>query len=33
MKCDIHEDDPQPLVRYLGGLESRVANVVELHTY
>ncbi|GJW99952.1 putative nucleotidyltransferase, ribonuclease H [Tanacetum coccineum] len=33
MKCDIPEDDPQTLVRYLGGLEPRVANVVELHTY
>ncbi|GKE48417.1 reverse transcriptase, partial [Tanacetum coccineum] len=26
MKCDILEDDPQTLVRYLGGLESRVAH-------
>lgn len=33
MKCDVPEDDPQTLVRYLGGLESRVANVVELHSY
>ncbi|KAJ9551630.1 hypothetical protein OSB04_015675 [Centaurea solstitialis] len=33
MKCDIPEDDPQTLVRYLGGLEPRVANVVELHSY
>nr|GEZ48448.1 hypothetical protein CTI12_AA531400 [Tanacetum cinerariifolium] len=33
MKCDIPEDDPQTLVRYLGGLESRVAHVMELHTY
>nr|GEW58887.1 uncharacterized protein [Tanacetum cinerariifolium] len=33
MKCDIPEDDPQTLVCYLGGLEPRVANVVELHTY
>nr|GEX35052.1 hypothetical protein [Tanacetum cinerariifolium] len=27
------QDDPQTLVRYLGGLEPRVANVVELHSY
>ncbi|GJV75635.1 transposon ty3-I gag-pol polyprotein [Tanacetum coccineum] len=33
MKCDVPEDDPQTLVRYLGGLETRVANVVELHSY
>nr|XP_043611802.1 uncharacterized protein LOC122583465 [Erigeron canadensis] len=33
MKCDIPEDDPQTLVRYLGGLEPKIANVVELHTY
>nr|GEU72820.1 transposon Ty3-I Gag-Pol polyprotein [Tanacetum cinerariifolium] len=26
MKCDVSEDDPQTLVRYLGGLEPRVAN-------
>nr|GEU83265.1 reverse transcriptase [Tanacetum cinerariifolium] len=33
MKCDVLEDDPQTLVRYLGGPEPRVANVVELHSY
>ncbi|GKB42957.1 transposon ty3-I gag-pol polyprotein [Tanacetum coccineum] len=33
MMCDVPEDDPQTLVRYLGGLEPRVANVVELHSY
>nr|GEY57274.1 uncharacterized protein [Tanacetum cinerariifolium] len=33
MKCDVPEDDPQTLVRCLGGLEPRVANVVELHSY
>nr|XP_043633544.1 uncharacterized protein LOC122604740 [Erigeron canadensis] len=33
MKCDVPEDDPQTLVRYLEGLEPRVANVVELHSY
>nr|GEZ20534.1 hypothetical protein CTI12_AA531400 [Tanacetum cinerariifolium] len=27
MKCDVPEDDPQTPVRYLGGLEPRVANV------
>nr|GEU29592.1 hypothetical protein [Tanacetum cinerariifolium] len=29
----LKQDDPQTLVRYLGGLEPRVANVVELHSY
>ncbi|GJZ41736.1 transposon ty3-I gag-pol polyprotein [Tanacetum coccineum] len=29
----IQANDPQNLERYLGGLESRVAHVVELHTY
>ncbi|KAL9993547.1 putative transcription factor interactor and regulator CCHC(Zn) family [Helianthus debilis subsp. tardiflorus] len=33
MKCDLGEDDPQTLVRYLGGLESRIANIVELQSY
>nr|GEV62317.1 hypothetical protein [Tanacetum cinerariifolium] len=33
MKCDVPKDDPQTLVRYLGGLEPRVANLVELHSY
>nr|GEV57679.1 hypothetical protein [Tanacetum cinerariifolium] len=33
MKCDLPEDDPQTLVRYLGGLETCVANVVELYPY
>ncbi|GJV17993.1 gag-pol polyprotein [Tanacetum coccineum] len=33
MKCDLPEDDPQTLVRYLGGLDLRVANVVELYPY
>nr|GEY33290.1 hypothetical protein [Tanacetum cinerariifolium] len=33
MKCNVPEDDPQTLVHYLGGLEPRVANVVELHSY
>nr|GEX22432.1 aminotransferase-like mobile domain-containing protein [Tanacetum cinerariifolium] len=33
MKCDLPEDDPQTLVRYLGGLDTRVANIVELYPY
>ncbi|MFS7953590.1 putative retrotransposon gag domain-containing protein [Helianthus anomalus] len=33
MKCGLNPDDPQTLVRYLGGLEPRIANVVELHPY
>ncbi|GJR19856.1 transposon ty3-I gag-pol polyprotein [Tanacetum coccineum] len=33
MKCDVPEDDPQTLIRYLGGLEARVANIVELHSF
>nr|GEW10680.1 hypothetical protein CTI12_AA145160 [Tanacetum cinerariifolium] len=33
MKCDIPKDDPQTLVRYLGGLEPRVAHVIKLRTY
>ncbi|GKC41919.1 gag-pol polyprotein [Tanacetum coccineum] len=33
MKCDVPEDDPQMLVRYLGGLEARVANIVKLHSF
>nr|GEW48211.1 transposon Ty3-I Gag-Pol polyprotein [Tanacetum cinerariifolium] len=33
MKCDLLEDDPQTLVRYLGGLDTRVANIVELYPY
>ncbi|GJV26739.1 putative CCCH-type zinc finger family protein [Tanacetum coccineum] len=33
MKCDLPEDEPQTLVRYLGGLDTRVANIVELYPY
>ncbi|GJV94407.1 RNA-directed DNA polymerase [Tanacetum coccineum] len=33
IKCDLPEDDPQTLVRYLGGLETRVPNVVQLYPY
>ncbi|GKD52457.1 hypothetical protein Tco_1281433 [Tanacetum coccineum] len=29
--CDLPEDEPQTLVRYLRGLETRVANIVELY--
>jgi len=30
MKCDINEPEEQTIVRYLGGLEPKYANVVEL---
>ncbi|GJV11613.1 transposon ty3-I gag-pol polyprotein [Tanacetum coccineum] len=33
MECDVPKDDPQTLVRYLGGLEPQVANVFEFHFY
>ncbi|KAJ0442056.1 putative nucleotidyltransferase, Ribonuclease H [Helianthus annuus] len=33
MKCGLDEDDPQTLVRYLGGLEPRIAQIVELQPY
>ncbi|KAD0267391.1 hypothetical protein E3N88_44532 [Mikania micrantha] len=33
MKCDVDPDDPQTLVRYLGGLETRIANIIELQPY
>lgn len=33
MKCDVREDDAQTLVRYLYGLNSQIANVVELQPY
>ena len=33
LKCDLREDDPQTLVRYLSGLNEYIAHVVELHTY
>ena len=32
-KCGVNEDEPQTLVRFLGGLESRIAGVVNLHPY
>ena len=33
IKCDIHEPEEQTMVRYLGGLDPRIANVVELQAY
>jgi len=30
IKCDIQEPEEQTIVRYLGGLEPRYANVMEL---
>jgi len=33
IKCDLKEDEEQTLVRYLGGLDERISNVVELHPY
>ena len=33
IKCDIHEPEEHTIVRYLGGLEPRIANVIELQAY
>jgi len=33
IKCDIREPEEQTIVRYLGGLEPRYSNVVELQSY
>jgi len=33
IKCDIHEPEEQTMVRYLGGFDPRIANVVELQAY
>jgi len=33
IKYDIHEPEEQTMVRYLGGLDPRIANVVELQAY
>jgi len=33
IKCDLKEDEDQTLVRYLGGLDERIAHVVELPPY
>jgi len=33
IKCDIQETEEQTMVRYLGGLDPRIANMVELQAY
>jgi len=33
IKCDIHEPEEQTMVRYLGGLDPRIANVVEFQAF
>jgi len=33
IKYDIHEPEEQTIVRYLGGLEPKYANVVELQQF
>jgi len=33
IKCDIQELEGQTIVRYLGGLDPRYANVVDLQAY
>ena len=33
IKCDLHEPEKQTIVRYLGGLDPRYANVIELQAY
>jgi len=33
IKCDLHEPEEQTIVRYLGGLDPRYANVVDLQAY
>jgi len=33
IKCDLKEDEDQTSVRYLGGLDEKIAHVVELHPY
>jgi len=33
IKCDIQEPEEQTIVRYLGGLEPKYSNVVELQQY
>jgi len=32
-KCDLQESEHQTIVRYLGGLDPRYSNVVELQQY
>jgi len=33
VKCDIQEPEEQTIVRYLGGLDPRYSNVIELQAY
>jgi len=33
LKCDLNEDESQTLIRYLSGLEEKIAHVVELYPY
>ena len=33
IKCDLQEPEEQTIVRYLGGLDPKYANVVDLHAY
>ena len=33
IKRDLHEPEEQTIVRYLGGLEPRYANIVDLQAY
>jgi len=33
IKCDLQEPEEQTIVRYLGGLDPRYSNVVELQAY
>ncbi|EOY04260.1 Uncharacterized protein TCM_019515 [Theobroma cacao] len=33
MKCDVHEPEEQIVARYLGGLNVRIADVVQLQPY
>jgi len=33
IKCDLHELEEQAIIIYLGGLDPRYANVVELQAY
>jgi len=33
IKCDLQEPEEQTIVRYLGGLDPRYANVVDLQAY
>lgn len=33
IKCELHEDEPQTLIRFLGGLDTRIAHIVDLDEY